>query len=263
MFDGLSTMAIAAALALMFILALAAGARVYRALNKAGPDDHASTGAGYLVGASLGLLSLLIGFTLALSLDRFEVRRQLVGAEADAVQTVWLRDQMLDQPYRSHLDRLLRDYVKVRRALANLAPGEAALDASDQQTAVLQEQIWQETTAALREPADARVITTVLQATNEMFTLPSERRAALDADIPPLVLWTLVIVALIAAALAGYALAASKQRHRVASSALFVAVAMTIALIIELDLPGTGFIRVPQAPFERTAAAILSAPPPN
>jgi hypothetical protein len=263
MLDGLSTVAIAAALALLFILSLAAGSRTYRVLNRSGPDDHASTGAGYLVAASLGLLSLLIGFTLALSLDRFEVRRQLVGAEADAVQTVWLRDQLLDQPYRGHLDRLLRDYVRERRALAYLAPGPVTLDAADRRTATLQQQIWQETAAALHSPADARVITTVLQSTNEMFTLPAERRTALDADIPPLVLLTLVTVAVIAAALAGYALAASKQRHKVASGGLFVAVALTITLIIELDLPGTGFIRVPQTPFDRIANGILSAPPPN
>ena len=96
-----------------------------------------------------------------------------------------------------------------------------------------------------------------------MFNLPSARRAALDADVPPLVLWTLVIVAVIAAALAGYALAAGKHPHRVASGSLFVAMALTISLIIELDLPRSGFIQVPQAPFERTAAAILAAPPPS
>ena len=69
------------------------------------------------------MLSLLIGFTLALSLDRYEVRRHLVGEEADAVQTVWLRDHLLDQPYRGALDALLRDYVKER---LRLHPGRSA-----------------------------------------------------------------------------------------------------------------------------------------
>jgi hypothetical protein len=262
MLDGLSTLAIAAALALLFIASLALGARAYQALRGAGADDQASTGAGYLVGASVGLLSLLIGFTLALSLDRYEVRRHLVGEEADAVQTVWLRDHLFDQPYRGVLDALLRDYVRERLRLSSLS-GQAALDAADQRTAALQQRIWQETAAALRTPNDLPLTTTVLQATNDMFNLPSARRSALDADVPPLVLCTLVVVAVIAAALAGYALAAGRHPHRVASGGLFVAMALTITLIIELDLPRSGFIQVPQAPFERTAAAILSAPPPS
>jgi hypothetical protein len=262
MFDGLSTLAIAAALALLFLLSLAAGGRVYRALNGSDGADHASTGAGYLVGASLGLLSLLIGFTLALSLDRYEVRRRLVVEEADAVQTVWMRDHLLAQPYRGALDALLRDYVKERLLLPSLA-SQATLDAADERSAALQQQIWQQTAAALRMPDDLPLTTAVLQATNDMFNLPSDRRAALDADVPPLVLWTVVFVAMTAAALTGYALAAGKHPHRVASGALFVAMALTISLIIELDLPRSGFIKVPQTQFERTAATILSAPPPS
>jgi purine-cytosine permease-like protein len=93
-----------------------------------------------------------------------------------------------------------------------------------------------------------------------MFDLPSARRAALDAQVPPPVLWTVIVVAVIAAILTGYGLAAGRHRHRLASSVLFVAVALTITLIVELDEPRSGLIRVPQTPFDRTADAILSAP---
>jgi hypothetical protein len=136
-------------------------------------------------------------------------------------------------------------------------------DAADQRAATLQQQIWQATADALRSPNDTPLTTAVLQATNEMFNLTSARRNALEADVPPLVLWTLVIVAVIAAALAGYALAAGRRPHRVASGSLFLAMALAITLIIELDDPRHGFIKVPQAPFDRVADAILSAPPPT
>jgi hypothetical protein len=59
------------------------------------------------------------------------------------------------------------------------------------------------------------------------------------------VLWTLIGVAVIAAVLTGYGLAAGRHRHWVASSVLFVAVALTITLIVELDEPRGGLIRVP------------------
>ncbi len=208
MTDGVPSWAAAALFAALFALCLGAGWRFYSALRGDRTDDGRSTGAGYIVGASLGLLSLLIGFTLAMSLDRYEVRRRLVVDEASAISTVWLRDQLLAQPFRGTLNALLRDYVKERRALASVGMSETALDAAGERVAALQQRIWQETATALRAPDASALVTTVLQATNEMFDLPAVRRAALDAEVPSPVLWTLLAVAAIAAVLTGYGLAA-------------------------------------------------------
>lgn len=259
--DGVPSWAVGIILVVLCALGLVGGRRLRGVLTSEGDDDGDSTGAGYVVAASLGLLSLLIGFTLALSLDRYEIRRRLVVDEAAAVSTTWLRDQLLDQPYRAHIDGLLRAYVKERRGLASVGMSPAALDAADQRAGALQQRIWHETAEALRAPNAAPLVTTVLQSTNEMFDLQSARRAALDAQVPPPVLWALVAVALIAAVLTGYGFEAGRHRHRVASGALFFAVALTITLIVELDEPRGGLIRVPQAPFDRAANAILSAPP--
>jgi hypothetical protein len=250
--------AIAIILAAVFVLGAEAGWRLYHASRDGVEGDGITAGAGYIVGASLGLLSLLIGFILAMSVDRYETRRILVVDEAGAISTTWLRDQMLDQPFRGRLDALLRDYVRERRSLASVGMSPAALDAADERTAVLQQRIWQETAAALRAPDASALITPVLQATNEMFDLPAARRAALDAEVPPAVLWTLVLVAIIAAAITGYGLAAGRHRHLATSSALFVAAALIITLIIELDAPRSGLIRVPQAPIDRVADTILN-----
>lgn len=46
-------------------------------------------------GALLGLFALLIGFTFAMSLSRFDVRKNLVVKEANAVGTAVLRARLL------------------------------------------------------------------------------------------------------------------------------------------------------------------------
>jgi len=252
--------AIAIILAAVFVLSVELGWRLYGTRPAARDDSGATTGAGYIVSASLGLLSLLIGFTLAMSVDRYETRRNLVVDEAAAISTTWLRDQLLDQPFRQRLQVLMRDYVKERRTLASVGMSQAALDAADQRAGGLQQRIWQETTAALRAPDAAALVTCVLQATNEMFDLPAARRAALDAEVPPAILWTLVLVAVIAAAITGYGLAAGRHRHLITSSGFFIAAALTITIIIELDQPRSGLIRVPQTPIDRVADTILNAP---
>src|ERR1700722_5027899 len=254
---------IAVVLVMVFLASVEAGWRLHDALNRRAETGGQSAGAGYLVAASLGLLSLLLSFTLARSLDRYELRRHLVVDEANAIASAWQRDQLFDQPARGQLDALLRAYVKERRALPGAGVSRAALDAADARAGALQQQIWQATAAALRAPDAATLTTPVLQATGAMFDFTTTRRAALDAVVPPPVVWTLVIVAIFAAASTGYGLAAAGHRHRLASSGLFISVALIMTLIFELDEPRTGLIRVPQTPMERVASAILSAPPPN
>jgi hypothetical protein len=257
---GVPSSVLAIILAVLFVLGMEAGWRVHALLWRGRAADGAATGAGYVVSGSLGLLSLLIGFTLAMSLDRYEVRRGLVVAEARAISTLWLRDQALDQPFRGRLEGLLRDYVKERRALPSVGLSAAALDATDRRVATLQAAIWQETLAGLRAPGASPFVTVVVQATNQVFDLPAERRAALDAQVPPPVLWVVVAVGVIAAVLTGYGLGAARHRHGLASAGLFVAAALAITLIFELDQPRSGLIRVPQAPFDRVAASILAGP---
>ena len=72
---------------------------------------------GYLVGSMLGILALLMAFSFSMALDRYEERRHLVIQEANAIGTAYLRAQLLDEPYRTRLSRLLVDYTDNRIAL--------------------------------------------------------------------------------------------------------------------------------------------------
>ena len=115
----------AAALALMLI-AMAAGIALRSAHNRRWPSEQTEQGQeGYVVTAVLGLLALLLGFTLAHAVDRFEARRLLVLEEANAIGTTYLRAQVLGQPHRSRISRLLIDYTENRIALARQPRGAA------------------------------------------------------------------------------------------------------------------------------------------
>jgi len=75
---------------------------------------------------SLGiLLSLLLGFTLAMALPRFDLRKQLVLDEANAIATTGLRAGFLPQAQRIQTRELLIQYVAARQAYsqASLGPG--------------------------------------------------------------------------------------------------------------------------------------------
>jgi hypothetical protein len=59
------------------------------------------------VSAVLGLLALLLGFTFAMAVDRFEQRRTLVLDEVNAISTAYLRTQLLQAPHRERIGKLL------------------------------------------------------------------------------------------------------------------------------------------------------------
>src|SRR5262245_9726116 len=63
-------------------------------------EDSAET---FVVSSVFGLLALLLGFTFALAIDRYETRRILVQQEANAINTAYTRAQLLDEPHRSRI----------------------------------------------------------------------------------------------------------------------------------------------------------------
>ncbi len=62
----------------------------------------------------LGVLGLLLGFTMSMAVTRFEVRKQLVLEEANAIGTAHLRTQLLPATEGKEIADLLRAYANIR-----------------------------------------------------------------------------------------------------------------------------------------------------
>ena len=86
-------------LATLFICvgSIECGAAIARFLVRRQADREPDGPLGAMVGAIMGLLALLLGFTFALADDRFEARKQLVLEEANAIGTTWLRAGLLPE----------------------------------------------------------------------------------------------------------------------------------------------------------------------
>jgi len=67
-----------------------------------------------LQAATLGLLALLLGFTFAMALSRFEYRKQMVVQESNAIGTAVLRSQFLPISRDDEVNKLFRRYVEIR-----------------------------------------------------------------------------------------------------------------------------------------------------
>src|SRR3984885_16163665 len=131
------------------------------------------------------LLSLLLGFSLALALPRYDLRRELIVDEANAIGTTDLRAQMLPEPARGKSLELLRNYVDARVEFSETGGIPGASDAATARSRELQAALWaQAKDAATASPTP---ITSIYVASlNDMMDLEAKRIAAGHSRVPVL-----------------------------------------------------------------------------
>jgi hypothetical protein len=246
---------IGAVLTLVLVAAEELGVRARRVVSRrreavAGDADN---GVSSLVGAALGLLALIFGFTYAMAQERYDQRRGLVMAEARAVVTSYLRYQALDEPDSSQLDRLMVEYAALRSQAIDPQVDRAGLRVLVARTEQMQSQIWALVVHGLRLKPE--LIEPVMESTNEMFEVAATRRAIVDARIPASIQIGLIVFAVCTSFFTGYGLSLDR-RHRFATAALFLLFTFVYLLVIDLDRSYSGPIRVSQAPMVQAADRI-------
>jgi hypothetical protein len=223
------------------------------------PGGGEEAQAGNISTATFGLLGLLVAFTFGMAAERYETRRGLTVAEANAISTAYLRYQLLDEPFRTRLSTEMAPYVATRLAFAGASVQPLPLKRNETATAALQGRIWIVLNQALDTPRAALLNETLLEATNEMFDLASSRQAAVYGRVPQGVRISLMGFAVLAAALLGWSLGEAWLRNPGPIFLLFLLIAFTLALIADLDQPGGGVIRVQQTAMQTVADRILRA----
>jgi hypothetical protein len=166
-----------------------------------------------LQGAVLGLLALMIAFTFAMALSRFEGRRDAVLNEANAIGTTALRARLLPEPHTETLN-LLREYVQVRLDITQRVPTPEEFSAALSRSSEIHEALWQQAKAMAAN--DSGIVPTGLfiQSLNELIDDQEKRLTALRNRVPNVVLLALYGVAAVAGAFSGYAGGLGKRSSR-------------------------------------------------
>lgn len=232
----------------LFLLCCALGAKL-RIRRADAPDERAPDS--YILSAVLGLLGLMIAFTFSMALSRYDERREMVIAEANAIGTAWLRAGLIEGDAGKTLQQSIAAYAKLRSHL----PIEGETNRVEQRTEQAQRQLWhqmQQSFGATPPPISA----TLVKAMNEMFDIAAARKAEREAHIPGTVVEILLLYALLSAGIVGYVLGASEARHRGISFLLFVLLTLSLTLILDLDRPWRGGITVSQQPMTDLVAGL-------
>jgi hypothetical protein len=236
-----------------------AGFRIGQRRRLAKPDT-AAAGIGPVEGVVFGLFGLLIAFTFSFVIARYELRRQLVVDEANAIETSYLRSAIAPAPERALLEELHRRYLASRiRFIAAGTNEERDLEALSESLSV-QQKLWSRAVAIADRVQGNQPYWQMLEAQNKMFNAREERIGALAARLPDLVVLLLLFTAVLTASVTGYALGLKGERHPLPSAIFLVLTAVVLFIVIDLDRPRRGILRTSETALTDLAERLRATP---
>ena len=201
------------------------------------------------------LVSLILGFTLALAAPRFADRRTLLVEEAIAIGTAYLRAGTLPEPQRSRSQDLFRKYVHARRDFNNAGLDASHFNEASIRSKQIHDELWKDAAAAVQLDRSA-IASAYIESLTETIDLHEKRVAAIENRVPASI-WLLVVsVGVIAVFTRGLTL-----RSRFWLNLLVpVTIAIVAALIDDLDTPSSGLVRRDQRAMQRLEVDLRSGP---
>ena len=213
---------------------------VLRRRNEKEPDGPL----GSLVGAVLGLLAFILAFTFGMTASRFDVRRQLVLQEANAIGTTYLRTDLLPPKQGSEVRRLLRDYADIR-VNATIQNFHEVL----QQSAAIHDQLWTQAKSLVKEEMDSELRSLFIASLNELIDLHQSRVTVIMQHRIPGTVWAaLYLLSVLSMLAVGYQVGMSGTRRLRGTPVLAAAFSLVITMTADIDRPGEGLLRVSQQP---------------
>ena len=198
--------------------------------------------------AILGVLALLLGFTMSMAVSRYEARRLLVLNEANAIGTAGLRAQLFPAPEGPEIAGLVRQYLDERtKYFASTEDGDT-LNAIRARTDQLETTIWARVNTLVQKDNRSVPAGLLVQSMNEMFDLQAASWAAAQSHVPSTVICLNAAVSLLTAMFVGYTFGLSGLRHILSACMLAIAISVVLAVILDLDEVHAGFIHVNPRP---------------
>jgi hypothetical protein len=200
-------------------------------------------------GALLGLLALLLGFAFAMAAARFETRKQVVMEEANDLQTTFLRAQLLPEKYRTPTMDLLEEYVQSRLDSLRAGSDRERIDEAQRKTKQIQIRLWAVARAAAKD--DPNEVTTgyFIESLNNLIDDHTKRSIAMENHVPEVILYLLVLVASFTMSVTGYSSGLRRKRLKALRVIMTLLITATLIVIIDLDRPRRGLIRVSEDSF--------------
>ncbi len=223
-----------------FILQCAAGYAGDFVRRHTGPlKETTQKDFGTILPAALTLLALIIGFSFSLASSRYDLRKTLEEAEANAIGTEYVRADLLPPGPAAQVRQLLVEYTR-QRILFYEVRDAARLAQVANTRGTLQNELWNAVTPpALAKPTP--ISSLAVAGMNDVLNSQGYTQAAWWNRLPVGAWELLVLVAVACNFLFGYSEA---RDRRLTLMLLPLIISVPIFLIADIDTPRGGLIHV-------------------
>jgi hypothetical protein len=210
-----------------------------------------------IVGSLLALLAFLLAVSMGMAADRFDARRGLVLAEANALGTAYLRAGYLPEPASSRIRELLREYVPLRVLSRDPAGAPARIARSTE----LHADLWSIAEELARTNPESDVLALFIESLNEVIDLHGSRiTVGIYGRVPDTVIVLLFLSSTLTLGMVGYNAGLSRRRSPLTAIVMIVVLGAVLTLVVDLDRPREGFLTVNDQPLIDLSREIGAAP---
>lgn len=203
---------------------------------------------GSVVGAALGLLAFMLAFTFQIVDNRYNSRKELLLDEVTTVRTTYLQAGLIPDPYRDTSRRLLIEYVDLRSDLTKDVT-DAKIENLKARSQFILDSLWNFAEVLAAQDRSSEAYSLYTSSVNNLIEIYNKRVTfTFEYRIPIAILWVLFLVTFASMALLGYQFGISGKKNNILAIFVSVIFASVIFLILALDRPETGLIRLNQSP---------------
>ena len=205
--------------------------------------------------ASLALLTLLLAFGFGTSLSKHDHRTDMVVADANSIGDFYTCASVLNEPPRSKLIQIIREYVELRLKIADSSHPEAELQTALPRFQTMQIEMTDLVFQAMKKE-DGAVGASLLNSLNRVQNSHAARLAAIRDRLPPEIIVLLFVSAIVSTILVGREQGIAGRIELGGTLGFILVVVLTISVILDLNQPTRGLISVSQEPIRELIATM-------
>ena len=205
----------------------------------------ADTGGGTVALSTMfALLGLIIAFTYASGVSRFEDRKHAVIDEANALGTAFLRAGLIAEPGNKALKETILAYAKTRVVHKGHVLSNAERRVMLNNTLQAKKKLWPTLEKALQQSKPGAIEVSMVAAMNDVLDIHTIRLAAILDKLPVAVIWLLIFISAATIAVTGFNAGLSGKISRWRTATLALVLTGVMSMILDYDRPADGFIRL-------------------
>ena len=210
-------------------------------------NKDSEKGFGSIIASQLTVVAFMIAFIFGMASNRFDKRRTVILDQINSIGTTYLRTDMLPEPQRTEIKKLLKEYVNI---YVGAYEKKIPLDDAITRTDALLDMIWDISSRYAVAQTGNIAIGIYIQSLNETIDFhTSQLTISVYQKIPDGVWLTLYLLAAMSMFASGFYVGVSGGSFGIPGIFLAFTFALMISTISDLDRGSEGMFNINSQPF--------------